>query len=73
VPQNSRQYRLVVVHADGSLEPVGMYASMSLLNDAMQTVSRPPGIRYMCQEWTVGTATAEVPDPLIEMMTEYDI
>jgi hypothetical protein len=71
--QNNRQYRLVLIHPDGSVQVGEMYNSKEGLDDAMRNVPRTVGVRYRCQEWTVGTATPECRDPLVEMMVEYDI
>jgi len=71
--QNNRQYRLVLVHPDGSVQAGGTYNIKEGLDDAMVGISRKVGVRYQCQEWTVGTATPECRDPPTKMLTEYDI
>jgi hypothetical protein len=71
--QNSRQYRLVLIHPDGSTQPDQMYTSREALDKAMFTVKKKPGVRYHCEEYTVGTPTKEQPDPPIEKVAEYDL
>lgn len=73
MPQHGRQYRLVLIHPDGSIQPDRMYTSRGALDKAMSTVKKEPGVRYHCEEYTVGTRTKEQRDPPIEKVAEYDL
>jgi hypothetical protein len=74
--KNKAQYRVVLIHPDGSLEPGEVYRTEEALHAAMRRTSREGrkiGVRYHCEEWTVGMPTRDYPDPLVEKMTEYDL
>jgi hypothetical protein len=49
----------VTVHPSGHYEESGFFNSKKEMDAAMRRMGRKDGVHYKCQEWTVGTQTAE--------------
>jgi hypothetical protein len=68
-----KQYRTFLVYSDGSVRPGEIFFSPEKMRSTVHAIARKPGVRYCCEEWTLGTVGGNSPDPVTTKLAEYDL
>jgi len=67
-----KQFRLVLMYADGSVRPLDSYPTREKLEMTVRAVARKPGVRYCCEEWT-DTQLAQGACSVLKSITMYEV
>ena len=68
-----KQYKTFLVYSDESVRAGEVFFSPEKMRSAVHAIARKPGVRYCCEEWTLGAIGGNSPEPLTTKIAEYEI
>ena len=72
-PNSRREYRVHLIYADGSTRLWDFFHSKEKMETKLCAISRRPGVRYHCEEWTAAAPNEDVFDGHPVLVAEYDV